>query len=44
VGLAAMTRRLDLEADRPEPEQAQHRDVTTVPALGARAVVRCRGG
>ena len=38
----AMTRRLDLEADRPEPEHAQHRNVTMIPARGARVVVRAR--
>jgi cytochrome P450 len=42
VVLKAMARRLDLEADRPEPEHAQHRNVTMIPARGARAVVRAR--
>ncbi len=42
VVLEAMTRRLDLEADRPEPEHAQHRNVTMIPARGARVVVRAR--
>jgi cytochrome P450 len=42
VVLEAMVRRLDLEADRPEPEHAQHRNVTMIPARGARAVVRSR--
>lgn len=42
VVLEAMTRRLDLEADRPEPERAQHRNVTMIPARGARAVLRAR--
>jgi cytochrome P450 len=42
VVLAAMARRLDLEADRPEPEHALHRLVTMIPARGARAVVRRR--
>ncbi len=42
VVLAAMVRRLDLEADRPEPERAQHRNVTMIPARGGRAVVRAR--
>jgi cytochrome P450 len=42
VVLEAMARRLDLEADRPEPEHAQHRNVTMIPARGARAVVRAR--
>jgi hypothetical protein len=40
--LGAMARRLDLEADRPEPEHAHHRNVTMIPARGARAVMRSR--
>jgi cytochrome P450 len=43
VVLEAMTRRLDLEADRPEPEHAVHRNVTMIPSRGARVVVRSRG-
>ena len=42
VVLEAMARRLDLEADRPEPEHARHRNVTMIPARGARAVIRRR--
>jgi cytochrome P450 len=42
VVLEAMVRRLDLEADDPEPEHAQHRNVTMIPARGARVVVRSR--
>jgi cytochrome P450 len=42
VVLAAMARRLDLQADRAEPEHAQHRNVTMIPARGARAVLRRR--
>ena len=42
VVLAAMARRLDLVADRPEPEHAQHRNVTMIPARGARAILRAR--
>jgi cytochrome P450 len=42
VVLEAMVRRLDLEADRPEPEHAQHRNVTMIPARGARVVIRSR--
>jgi cytochrome P450 len=42
VVLEAMVRRLDLEADRPEPERAQHRNVTMIPARGARVVARAR--
>jgi cytochrome P450 len=38
VVLEAMTRRLDLQADRPEPEHAQHRNVTMIPARGARVL------
>lgn len=42
VVLAAMARRLDLEADRPEPEHAQHRIVTMIPERGARVRIRNR--
>jgi cytochrome P450 len=42
VVLAEMARRLDLEADRPEPERPQHRNVTMIPARGGRAVLRGR--
>ncbi len=44
VVLEAMARRLDLAADRPEPEHAQHRNVTMIPARGARVVIRSRSG
>lgn len=42
VVLEAMARRLDLEADDPEPEHALHRNVTMIPARGARVVVRSK--
>jgi cytochrome P450 len=42
VVLEAMARRLDLEADRPAPERALHRNVTMIPARGARVVIRAR--
>jgi len=42
IVLAAMARRLDLVADRPEAERAQHRNVTMIPARGARVIVRGR--
>jgi cytochrome P450 len=42
VVLSAMTRRLDIEAADPEPEHAVHRNVTMIPAQGARVVVRDR--
>jgi cytochrome P450 len=42
VVLDAMTRRLDLEAEDPEPERAVHRNVTMIPARGARVIVRSR--
>ena len=42
VVLEAMARRLDLEPDRPEPEHAQHRNVTMIPARGARVILRAR--
>jgi cytochrome P450 len=44
VVLEAMVRRLDLQADRPEPEHAQHRNVTMIPARGARVLLRSRTG
>jgi cytochrome P450 len=42
VVMEAMTRRLDLEAETPEPERALHRNVTMIPAQGGRVVVRSR--
>jgi cytochrome P450 len=42
VVLAAMARRLDLEADDPAPEHARHRNVTMIPARGARVIIRSR--
>ncbi|HEX8689856.1 MAG TPA: cytochrome P450 [Solirubrobacterales bacterium] len=42
VVLAAMARRLDLEAADPEPERALHRNVTMIPARGGRVIVRSR--
>src|SRR3954447_25386880 len=42
VVLSAMARRLDIEADTPEPEHAQHRNVTMIPARGGRVVIRAR--
>ncbi len=42
VVLEAMARRLDLEADDPAPERAVHRNVTMIPARGARVVIRSR--
>jgi cytochrome P450 len=42
VVMRAMVDRLDLEADDPEPERAKHRNVTMIPARGARVVVRSR--
>jgi cytochrome P450 len=44
VVLEAMARRLDLEADDPAAEHAVHRNVTMIPARGARVVVRSRNG
>src|SRR4051812_33440430 len=40
VVLAAMARRLDLEAEDAEPEHAVHRNVTMIPSRGARVVIR----
>jgi cytochrome P450 len=42
VVLEMMARRLDLEADDPAPEHAAHRNVTMIPARGARVVARSR--
>ena len=42
VVLASMARRLDIEADDPEPEHAVHRNVTMIPSRGARVVVTAR--
>ncbi len=42
VVLEATARRLDLEAAEPEPERALHRNVTMIPARGARVVARSR--
>ena len=40
IVLYAIARHLDLEAERPEPEHAQHRNVTMIPAHGTRVIVR----
>ena len=42
VVLEATARRLDLVADDPAPERALHRNVTMIPARGARVVIRSR--
>lgn len=42
VVLRAMAGRLDLEAVDPRPERPKHRNVTMIPARGARVVVRAR--
>src|SRR4051794_5146369 len=42
VVLEAMARRLDMEAEDPAPERATHRNVTMIPARGARVVIRAR--
>ncbi len=42
VVLEATARRLDLVAEDPKPERALHRNVTMIPAHGARVVVRAR--
>jgi cytochrome P450 len=44
VVMRAMVNRLDLQAEDPEPERARHRNVTMIPARGARVVVRRRRG
>jgi cytochrome P450 len=42
VVLTTMARRLDLEPERPEPERAMHRNVTMIPARGARVVIAAK--
>jgi len=42
VVLTTMARRLDLTADRPAPERAMHRNVTMIPARGARVVIAAK--
>jgi cytochrome P450 len=42
VVLTAMAKRLDLEPDRPAPERAMHRNVTMIPARGARVVIAAK--
>jgi cytochrome P450 len=42
VVLRAIARRTDLEAAEPRPERARHRNVTMIPARGARVVMRSR--
>jgi cytochrome P450 len=44
VVLEMMARRLDLVSAEPEPERARHRNVTMIPAHGARVVIRSRLG
>ena len=40
--LQTMARKLDLEAVDPRPERPKHRNVTMIPARGARVIVRAR--
>jgi cytochrome P450 len=42
VVLTTMARRLDLEAETPAPERAMHRNVTMIPARGARVVIAAK--
>jgi cytochrome P450 len=42
VVLSAIARRTDLEAPDPAPERARHRNVTMIPAAGARVVMTAR--
>jgi cytochrome P450 len=44
IVLTEMARRLDVRAADPEPEHATHRNVTMIPARGARVVVEHRQG
>ena len=42
VVLTTMARRLDLEPETPAPERAMHRNVTMIPAKGARVVINAK--
>jgi cytochrome P450 len=42
VVLEHMANRLEIEADRPEAEHVQHRNVTMIPKRGARVVIRSK--
>jgi cytochrome P450 len=42
VVLTTMARRLDLVADQPAPERAMHRNVTMIPARGAKVVIAAK--
>jgi cytochrome P450 len=42
VVLTTMAKRLDLVADRPQPERAMHRNVTMIPSRGARVVIAAK--
>jgi len=42
VVLSTIARRTDLEAAGPRPERARHRNVTMIPAQGARVIMRSR--
>jgi cytochrome P450 len=42
VVLGAIARRTDLSAPDPRPERARHRNVTMIPAAGARVVMTAR--
>ncbi|HWX74092.1 MAG TPA: cytochrome P450, partial [Solirubrobacteraceae bacterium] len=44
VVLSAVARRTDMSAAEPEPEHARHRNVTMIPARGARMVMHSRSG
>jgi cytochrome P450 len=44
VVLTEMARRVDLECEDAAPEHAQHRNVTMIPARGARVILRSRSG
>src|SRR6202000_1134567 len=42
VVLTAMAKRLDLEPESPAPERAMHRNVTMIPAKGARVIIAAK--
>jgi cytochrome P450 len=42
VVMRAMTERLDMDPDDPEPEHAVHRNVTMIPGRGGRVVIRSK--
>jgi cytochrome P450 family 135 len=44
IVLREMARRLDIDFAEPEPEHAKHRNVTMIPAKGAKVIIRAKRG